>query len=276
MLRLLMLLALILPAAARDCGRDTACTVAGGDYLMAVPPGPLKGAVIFLHGHGGTGEGTLANAAMVAALAARGHALIAPTALPRQPGGPTSWNSTADPARRDDVAYLRAVAGDAGKRLGIDPAAMLLAGFSGGGMMVWRVACDAPGAFAAHAPVAGLLWRPLPEGCAGPVRMLHVHGWTDRVVPLEGRTVGGGVLTQGDLFAGLALLRRASACRDAPDAVEFEGEALIRRWTSCAPGASLALALHPGGHMVPPGWADMALDWLAGLPRPRSAAPTPP
>ena len=99
------------------------------------------------------------------------------------------------------MAFLRAVLADAAARAPIDPLRALLGGFSGGGMMAWRVACDAPGAFRAYLPVAGLLWRPLPEACAGPAPMLHVHGWSDPVVPLEGRSVAGGRITQGDLFA---------------------------------------------------------------------------
>ncbi|MEM8752213.1 MAG: polyhydroxybutyrate depolymerase, partial [Pseudomonadota bacterium] len=131
-------------------------------------------------------------------------------------------------------------------------------------------ACDAPAAFAAYAPIAGLLWRPLPESCAGPAAMLHVHGWADPVVPIEGRSVGGGILTQGDLFDGLDVLRAAFGClRDDPDEYGAEDAYLIRRWTDCAPGASLEMALHPGGHSIPKGWSDLALDWFEE----RAAAP---
>ena len=43
-----------------------------------------------------------------------------------------------------------------------------------------------PGA-AAYAPVAGSFWRPHPdmEACAGPVDLLHTHGWRDKTVPLD-------------------------------------------------------------------------------------------
>lgn len=262
---ILPLLLLLVPGAASSCGADAPCEAGGGVYVAEAPAGPgPHPALLFLHGYGGTGAGILRNRGMVEAALARGYAVIAPQGAPRQEGDTGgSWNSFANPARRDDVAFLAAIADDAAARFGLDRGRMLLAGFSGGGMMAWRVACDAPGGFSAYAPVAGLLWRPLPERCAGPARLLHVHGWSDEVVPLEGRSVAGGRITQGDLFAGLDLLRDAFRCpRDDPDAHGATGPFLTRLWTSCAEGARLGLALHPGGHSIPAGWATLALDWF--------------
>ncbi len=267
--RFLLPLLLLFAPPVLACGEaPEPCLAAGGEYLVHVPdaPGPHP-ALIFLHGYGGTGEGVMGQAAMVETALARGFAVIAPQGMPRREGEKGgAWNSFAAPGRRDDVAFLGGVAEDAAARFGLDRAHVLLAGFSGGGMMTWRVACDAPGAFAAFAPVAGLLWRPLPERCAGPFAMLHVHGWSDPVVPLEGRTVGSGQVTQGDLFAGLALLRATLGCaRDAPDAFDRKDDFQIRSWTSCAPGARLDFALWPGGHAAPAGWAALALDWFEAL-----------
>ncbi|MGR3780868.1 MAG: dienelactone hydrolase family protein [Albimonas sp.] len=226
---------------------------------------PLLPVVVVLHGWGGQAAVAIRSPVMAGEWLAAGHAVIAPQGAPRSDGDAGgAWNSRAAPEGRDDVAFLRAVLADAAARAPIDPSRALLGGFSGGGMMAWRVACDAPGAFRAYLPVAGLLWRPLPEACAGPAPMLHVHGWSDPVVPLEGRSVAGGRITQGDLFAGLDLMREANGCaRDDPDAYAL-GERFWRRgWRDCA-GAPLAFALHAGGHEVPPGWAALALDWLQG------------
>ncbi|MEM7525130.1 MAG: polyhydroxybutyrate depolymerase, partial [Pseudomonadota bacterium] len=135
------------------------------------------------------------------------------------------------------------------------------------GMMTWRVACDAPKSFAAYAPIAGLLWRPLPASCAGPVRMQHTHGWSDPVVPIEGRSVASGRFTQGDLFKGFEVLRRASQCaKDDPDDYAETGPYLIRRWTTCAKGHELEMTLHPGGHTIPKGWTTIAIDWFERAP----------
>ncbi len=243
------------------------CPVRGpfgeGDYRLSLPDGegPFP-AVIALHGWGGRAGDLIASPAMAAPFLARGWAVIAPQGLPRRPGDAGgTWNSRGAAGTRDDVAFLRAVAEDAAARAPLDRARMLLSGFSGGGMMVWRIACDAPGIFAAYAPVAGLLWRPLPDRCSGGFRMLHTHGWADDVVPLEGRTVGGGAATQGDLFQGLDLLRDVLGCpAEAPTDSRARGPFLIREWD--CPDGDLAFALHPGGHLVPEGWADLTLDWI--------------
>lgn len=249
-------------------GAGDACGTPQGGYHAILPSNSGAGMVLFLHGYGGTGAGVVANTAFVASITSRGYAVIAPQGMPRRPGDTGgSWNAFADPDRRDDVAFLREVLDDAAARFGLNRGRVLAAGFSGGGMMVWRVACDAPGDAAAYAPIAGLLWRPLPATCAGPVRLFHTHGWSDPVVPIEGRSVAGGRITQGDLFEGLKLLRGANRCaRDNPDAYDVLGQYQRRIWSDCAPGASLVLAVHPGGHRIPVGWAAMALDWFESMP----------
>jgi polyhydroxybutyrate depolymerase len=164
---------------------------------------------------------------------------------------------------RDDLAFLAEVLEDAAAQ-GIDRGRVLMTGFSRGASMVWDVACNAPGTARAYAPVAGAFWEPLPEACAGPVDLFQTYGWTDRTVPIEGRSVGHGSLTQGDLFASLRLLRDANGCDpQMPDAapMEADGQLWFRRWTSC-PGGRIDLMLHPGGHGVPKGWLERALDWF--------------
>ena len=187
------------------------CAVEGGTYHVELPQGATGPALVFLHGWGGTGAGTMSNAGMVQAFLARGYAVIAPDGQMRDSGQGRSWDfMPGRAARRDEMAFLRSVADDAARRFGLDRDRMLLAGFSIGGSMVSYLACADPGAFAAYAPVAGSFWRPHPKACAGPVRLLHTHGWTDMTVPLEGRNVGGA--TQGDVFAALEIWRRTNGC----------------------------------------------------------------
>ncbi len=188
-------LALIAPVPAlAGCGPDAApCLLPGGQYEAELPTavaGPLP-AVIFVHGYGSSGEGTMRNRGMVDALLARGYAVIAPDGSPMVGRDGRSWAFRASPGGRDDVAFLQAVRDDAVARFGLDPRRLLLAGFSVGGSMVSYTACAAPQAFSAYAPVSGGFWRPHPDRCAGPVRLLHTHGWSDTTVPLEGRILRG-------------------------------------------------------------------------------------
>ncbi|HEU0221234.1 MAG TPA: alpha/beta fold hydrolase, partial [Paracoccaceae bacterium] len=254
---------------AAECIPEAPCQVGGGEYIAALPEGTPRGGVMILHGWGGTAAAEITNGAIVPALTARGYAVIAPVGLLYSEAEPMgNWNAEEDPAYRDDVGFLVAVADDAAARLGFPRGNLVAAGFSLGGMMVWRLACDAPEAFAAFAPVAGTFWRPMPERCAEPVRLLHTHGWTDTMVPFEGRPIPDTPMVQGDVFEALALIRRASGCpNDGPDGFDTRGELQIRRWSGCAPGADIAFALHPGGHTVPPGWPALVLDWFEAPPQ---------
>jgi polyhydroxybutyrate depolymerase len=194
--------------------------------------------------------------------------LIAPTALPWKPESTSPNNdwSVRDGWKyvRDDIAFLSAVLDDASTRFGVDRSRVLMTGFSRGGSMAWDIACHAPGTVRAYAPVAGAFWEPRPETCKGPVDMFHTHGWTDRVVPLEGRSVGQNQFTQGDTFASLAILRGVLGCDPhMPDVttVERDGDLWLRSWEKC-PMGRIDLMLHPGGHGIPPGWLARVLDWF--------------
>ncbi len=206
---------------------------------------------------------------MRAHLSARGYALIVPEGRPTHGERSQKDWSVRDGSdyERDDIAFLSEIFDDAAKR-GVDRGRILLAGFSRGGSMVWDVACNAPRLARAYAPIAGAFWEPLPSGCTGGADLLHTHGWADRVIPLEGRSVAGGTLTQGDTFASLKILRAANQCPvEQPDQklVDENGD-LIRVWNEC-PGGRIELWLHPGSHSMPRGWLTRALDWFeAGLP----------
>jgi polyhydroxybutyrate depolymerase len=240
------------------------CALPDGSYHVALPEGasPFP-AVVFLHGFGGSGEGALRNTAMVEALLARGYAVIAPDGQPRPGQTGHSWDFHPQrPATRDEAAFIQAVANDASRRFGLTRDRMILAGFSIGGSMVSYLACAEPEEFSAYAPVAGSFWRPHPESCEGPVRLLHTHGWTDQTVPLEGREIRNGFV-QGDVFEALQIWRRANGCTALPpDSFAVRADFQIRSWTECHPGARIDFAMHRGGHLVPPGWADMMLDWF--------------
>jgi len=258
------------------CGPDAApCELAGGSYEIELPDGaaaPLP-AVMFVHGHGSSGVGTMKNRGMVDALLARGYAVIAPSGSAMQGRDGRHWSfRPSSPGTRDDIAFLMAVRDDAAARFGLDRGRMLLAGFSVGGSMVSYLACAKPDAFAAYAPVSGGFWRPHPAGCAGPVRLLHTHGWTDTTVPLEGRILrsagaDGQPVAQGDIFATMEIWRMANGCTGLrADAFVTEGPFWRRSWTRCSPGTALELALFPGDHRIPLGWSAMALDWFEALP----------
>lgn len=233
---------------------SSACKIAGGSYHIAWPPGVPRDksvpAVVALHSYKASGLGLLKSGKMVKILLARGYAVIAPEGLDG------NWQLDRK-SRRDDVAFITAVANDAAKRGNISRGRMILAGFSSGGSMVAYVACRSPQSFKAFAPVSGNFWKPEPATCAGPVNYLHMHGSSDTTMPIAGRSVGAG-LRQANLLDSLATFARASRCENADVKV-----AATRTWRGCK--TSMRLVMHPGGHSVPRIWAATTLDWFEGL-----------
>ena len=256
-------------AAAQECGLPglPGCVVPLGRYSVALPetgaaPYPV---LLHLHGAGGTGEGVVKGQIAKAALA-RGYAVLAPSGYHPGRKYAKNWSvraaGTEGEFKIDDTELIRQSIADAAARFGIDPSRILLSGFSRGASMVWDIACNSPDLARAFAPVAGAFWDPLPERCTRPVDLFHTHGWTDRVVPLEGRSLRGGKVVQGDVFQSLFILRATNGCTARqPESGPIEGDRWRRVWSDCAAGR-IDLLLHPGPHGVPKWWADLALDWF--------------
>jgi polyhydroxybutyrate depolymerase len=266
----------LLPASLHAaCGTEEGpCETEGGTYHIELPEDAVGApALVFLHGWGSSGEGTLTMRGIIEEATSRGYAVIAPDGVPREGRNGRTWGFQPErPGPRDEVAFLAEVRDDAAARFDLDADAMLLAGFSIGGSMVSYLACATPGAFAAYAPVAGSFWRPHPAACAGPVALLHTHGWRDGTVPLEGRLLRGdspqadGAVVQGDVWDAMRIWRETNGCRLQANDFSADETYWRKSWTDCEAGR-LDFALYDGGHGIPPGWAPMALDWFEGLAR---------
>ncbi|MBO9479398.1 prolyl oligopeptidase family serine peptidase [Shimia sp. R11_0] len=254
------------------CGADSAaCTLNDRIYDIELPETPAAGnpAVIFMHGYGGSGKGLTQNRALVKSVLERGYAFVAPTGLPMGEGRRGFRWAFRGPEQAQEINFLKTLKQDLADRFDISSDQVLLSGFSNGAFMTVYTACETPDAFAAYAAVAGGFWRPHPQRCAAPVNLHMTHGWVDPVVPLEGRILRGisrddpNALIQGDIFQTLEIFREAGECtRNRPDEFSVSGSYQIRGWTECSADTTIQFALHPGGHRVPSGWADLAIDWF--------------
>lgn len=260
------LLALLLiwagPAGAAERCAD--CTVAGGSYHVAAPPGwdghaPLR-LLIYLHGYGSTGQDVMEDPAVAPPAAALGFLLVAPDARDK------AWAATGAPAKaapdggRDDIGFLRAVLADVRARWPVDDGMVVLGGFSLGGMMTNEMACHAPAGFTAFLPMSGGFWAPLPTGCVAPVALRHLHGAADPTVPLGGR-----VLRERfhmvPIADGLGLFRATDRCTAPPVSRADIGEQRCTDWGGCAGGSEVQFCLHPGGHELRADWTTAGLRW---------------
>jgi poly(3-hydroxybutyrate) depolymerase len=161
-----------------------------------------------------------------------------------------SWNAggccgAAHRSGTDDVGYLVGLVTDLAHRYPVDRTRVYIAGFSDGDMMAIRAACDRPDVFAAAGGSSGGLVSPC-RAPAGQVRVRHLHGRYDTVVPYRGgysrytrtrfpaapalpRLLAAGsahpVVSVVTLSCGHLWPRRSNACR-------ADGTDLIWRWMS--------------------------------------------
>jgi polyhydroxybutyrate depolymerase len=95
----------------------------------------------------------------------------------------------------DDVALIRAILGEVGKHVNVDLSRVYATGFSNGGFLSFRLACEAADLFTAIAPAAGAVGSPTlaPMGVgnasftvckpSAKVPVLALHGDADSLVP---------------------------------------------------------------------------------------------
>lgn len=88
----------------------------------------------------------------------------------------------------DDLAYLRGVLADVGRRFAVDRGRVYAVGISNGAFMAHRWACAPGGDLRGIVAVSGTGPGPLDPPCAPsvPVRVMHVHGDADDVIRYEG------------------------------------------------------------------------------------------
>ncbi|MFO1115530.1 MAG: hypothetical protein U1E28_07600 [Beijerinckiaceae bacterium] len=262
--------AMCLSSFAFACGERDYCDLPNGRYLVRAPEkwdgkSPLPTAVFF-HGYRGSALETMENKDLGDALSRAGILLVAPDGLD---GG---WSASPLMGRgRDDVAFARDVVEDVARRFPVDRSLLIATGFSAGGFIVWRIACEG-GPFAAYAPISGAFLDPIPETCpGGPVSLRHIHGTADATVPMGGRWIANGRIRQSDVRESIARLRAVDGCRAQPSRTRREGEFECETWSArdCASGREIALCLHPEGHTIRGRWLVETFGWARSL-RPRA------
>jgi polyhydroxybutyrate depolymerase len=265
--------------------RDTSeVLTAGGlerSYTVLTPVGAEREprprpAVIVLHGGGGSGQRVRGQMRMDPVAEREGFLVVYPDGVDK------GWNdgrrdmvrARGKAGEADDVAFLVALA----RRLVLDGLArageVYVTGVSNGGMMSFRLACDAPEQFAGFAPVIANL----PEDIAGSCQprqarpMLIINGTEDPLVPWHGGGVGfrgerGRVLSTA---ATLEHWRTIGGCRGeshrsaVPDRDPGDG---MRAFVVSASGCAAPLVLievEGGGHRIP-GRQERATPVIDGL-----------
>lgn len=165
-------------------------------YSVYVPnsytPDEATPLVYVLHGRPSNGISMIYITEMNRVAAQEGFIVVYPNGLSQE------WNYTRNipgyaSNRVDDSRFLSDLIDDLSVTLNIDQQRLYVTGFSNGGFMTHRLACDTTGRYAAFAPVGATVFSGQPEYCeergVQPVPMLMIHGTEDVSVPWDGRQI---------------------------------------------------------------------------------------
>jgi polyhydroxybutyrate depolymerase len=100
---------------------------------------------------------------------------------PDAAGSPAVWNAGGTVVTADDIAFVRDLLARLDDELCIDPDRVYADGYSNGGGMALRLACEMPERIAAVGVVAATY-----ENCRGPVPLIAFHGTADQMEPFQG------------------------------------------------------------------------------------------
>lgn len=209
-----------------------------------------RGLLVVLHQDIGSAR-AVAEGLGLDALRRSGVALAYPAGV----GG--SWNAglccgVAQRQDVDDVAFINAVLDDASRRTHVGITRRALLGYSGGGMLAYRVMCSPHRPLAIVVEVSGSLEVPCLTGVQLP-DLLSIHGELDGTVGLTKaiRVTHLGMAPRS-VADTLSTVTTAAGCRGRTTA-DGVGVRLVD-WTGCRGGSTIAVQVVRGaGH----GWDDL-------------------
>ncbi|MEM6973588.1 MAG: hypothetical protein AAF577_12365 [Pseudomonadota bacterium] len=262
-------------ATALACGDGGPCAVTDGAYYIAMPDtleaGDRLPVLLVLHDTNGDPAALSAAPAVSGLATARGMAVIAPVggarALPDSEAASGWALAGTHGGGRHEASFLYRVMDDATARFPVDRERVIVTGFGHGGSLTWQLACDTPWIASAFAPRNGGYHTALPEDCAAPAPVLHLH------TPVkDGWPLGGDVETTEEAAARVPAQRHLTM---ASESFGCTGSAAVEgalpdgwdalEWQGCADGASLALVLHDERLSTTERQISLILDWAAAL-----------
>jgi len=225
--------------------------------LDLTQPAPV---ILALHGRSGSGTG------MAYLLDAHAFARENGIIMVYPDGTNNEWNyvrgfSGYDTSGMDETDFLTRLVDDLAVDLNLDLSRVYVLGFSNGGFMTQRLACEAADTFAGFAFVSATLFAGIPSLCEGtsPVPILYIHGTHDAVVPWAGITQGQTTLYLSALDT-LAFWLEHNNCRvELGEHTAFSAEdpaasTFAHRFTfpDCAPHGNVVFwTIENGGHNLP-------------------------
>jgi polyhydroxybutyrate depolymerase len=222
------------------------------EYRVHAPPGydgtRAVPVVLVLHGYTETNDQIETITQMTPETDARGVIVVYPQ------GRSTSWNAgnccgSSASLGVDDVGFIGAMLDQIEDAYCVDEKRVYSSGFSNGGMLSQRLACELSDRIAAIGPVAGPLAL---DACDPPraVPVMEFHGTSDFVVPYD----GGGFSSTQSVDETIAAWVANNACQETPMVTFDMGDASCETYGGCEDDASVTICtLEGGGHQWPGG-----------------------
>ncbi|HOP14157.1 PHB depolymerase family esterase [Lentimicrobium sp.] len=205
--------------------------------------------LLALHGYTQTGQTMMTFSGFNQIADTAGFVVVYPDGVGNAWNVGFSGGSTAN-----DVGFLMALTDSLHNSYNIDYSRVYATGFSNGGFMSYRLACEVPEKIAAIAPVAGTMTNGSASSCAPglSVPVMHIHGTSDFVVSYNG---GFGNLSAEqvvDLWNGFNDCPAQPTIENLPDIVA-EGSTVQRyTWAPCNDDSKVVLLkIINGGHTWP-------------------------
>lgn len=198
--------------------------------------------MLYFHGWGRQGNVPVNHQHIGAATREAGVLLIAPDGLGK------SWDFWRPGSRDTDFAV--SVLEDVERRFSIKSNRLLVSGYSWGGSMAWRFACEAGDKVSMLISISGTLYDQTENCDTGPVAIRHVHGLKDTVMDFP-------FGPNGEETGPVQLWKRTNGCESLPDnKSQWRASQTFTRynWQECASGKSISLDVHSGGHWIAKGW----------------------
>jgi len=222
-------------------------------YIVYVPqersgsaPFPL---MIVLHGFTQTGQTIMNYSDFNTYAELYGFVAVYPN------GVGNSWNvGVGGGSTANDVGFLSALIDTLNQQIGIDLNRVYACGFSNGGFMSYRLACELSDRIAAIGPVAGVMVNAAYDACAPgkAVPVIHIHGTSDFVVSYNGTSANKSVSAVLDLWTQNNECVPEPEVVDLPDLVQEGSTVQQYTWSPCLANTEVVhLKVNGGGHTWP-------------------------
>jgi polyhydroxybutyrate depolymerase len=243
------------PATALAPGDSTRTVNVGNatrTYILHVPDtytGEARVPLLFdFHGLGGNGQQERNGSSFVAATQSEGVILAFPTGT--SDGSGNGWNVGTCCASGDDVGFTRAMVAQIRELACIDDKRIYATGFSNGGGMSYKLACDAADIFAAVAPASFDLAEDNVDDCSPsrPISIVAQRGTADFAVPFDG---GPTPVTNRIVFLGAQATFDKWSELDGCSGAEQDIGNNCKKVSQCQAGTEVNLCVIQGGGHQP-------------------------